>query len=899
MNKNKHLYLLGLLFLFAFLPNLVSQQNLPDLTISLVESPDSLFAGQVVSNSYRYANESNTAILQPFRNVLFLSKDTLIGEDDILIGERKLDDFPANGLEFFSVFAINNVIAKIPDDTPSGDYFLLFSTDTDNVIPEISEGNNLVSRPLRINRNTDLSLENLDFSIPKDSLIPGDSFTVTYDIIVKFEPSPATQLQYTLVPVLERQTNPVAFPPFDVPALPIGRHSFTKEFTIPLAAEYGFYASSLNIDMEGQIMEVEENNNQLNTRGRGFQIINQLEVISVSCPPEIPQSNGQLTFDITIKNTATHPSPPTQIGFFQQIISINSPDRSEPRYGITNIPSIPANETITVQLFAQLPETIRLPGEPNAGAIIKDYILSFSPSGQGIASIVDLFCRKSTSDLQLELNSNDLMYGLTETGNGVNLQLKVINNGPDIAYNIRASLPSRRIVGSFTNTTTSDNAQFVANFQTSGDFFTYLNIPKLEVGELATLDASYLFFTPDNPESVTQILGSSISSPSLVDNFLENNAASITYFREGTLNNSCETLVFGGGQNLITLDGLTSSSKVEIIGKNTDYQTIIICENDCNQTQTIPNLSKGEYIVKVNLFNGENYCYREEVVLVTEEIKPNNDGKADCDKLIFTTENQQIIVDGLTATNNKVEIIGRNTDWQVVTICDGDCSENQVIPNLQAGEYAIKINQSGADGSYCYREDKVVVDDEMSTGGSANCESLLFSSNNDSIFVNGLSAAYNKVEILGRNTNWQVVTICDGDCSEIQVIPNLRAGEYAVKINQSGLDESYCYREAQVIVGNSGDNRNSILEFNEDLLLYPNPAMDWINLRFPSFSEKKGIIRIYNAFGQLVHSFAKTPFEQEEILIDLEGFENGIYLVTVQMDKLPLISRRFVVEHLR
>ncbi len=898
MNKLKHLCLFGYLSLFTFLPLLISQNNnLPDLEITLVRSPDTLLAGQSVGNAYRFENKENVPIENPFRNALFLSQDPNIDTADILIGELKLANFPANGLEFFTVFAIDNIIAKVPEDTPSGDYFLLFTTDAGNTIAEVTESNNIIAQPLRVNRATDFSVENLDFSTPRDSILPGEGFTLSYDIIVKNEPSLPTKINYTLTPLLENLTNPVNFS-FEVPALPIGRHSFNQQLIIPLNTDYGFYASFLEIDPDNQIEESDEFNNVLSSFGRGFQIINQLEVLSVSCPSEIPQPNGILTFDIIIKNTSATSSPATSIGFFQQIISINSPDRSEPRYGITDVPSIAGNETITVQLIAQLPGELRIPGEITNGAIIRDYILSFSPSGQGVASIIDLFCNKSRSDLQLELDSDDLIYGLTGTENSVNLKVKVTNNGPETVYNIRASLPSRNITGSFVNTATSANSTFVSRFQSSGDFLTYLSIPELGVGEVATLNASYLFFTPDNPDSTTENIGAAVSSPSTIDNLLENNAAFITYFREGTLNTSCTDLVFTGEAGIITIDGLTPNSRVEIIGQNTNYQTLLICDNDCSPTQLIEDLEEGAYTVKVNLFDGEKYCYREEVVSV-KAADNNGNGIANCDALVFTGADGQIIIEGLTASSNKVEIIGHNTDWQVLVICDGDCSEVQIIPDLEAGEYAVKINQSGADGSYCYREEVVQVEGEGNTNGSANCDELVFSSSNDSISITGLTASYDKVEIIGRNTDWQVVTICDGDCADTQFITGLQAGEYAVKVNQGGNDGTYCYRETVVLVDNGSNSRNSTLDFGSDLVLYPNPARDRIHLRFPSISGKTSQVQVFNTFGQRVHLFSNISFEKETISIDLGRFENGVYLMAVQVDGLALVSRRFVVEHLK
>jgi len=98
----------------------------------------------------------------------------------------------------------------------------------------------------------------------------------------------------------------------------------------------------------------------------------------------------------------------------------------------------------------------------------------------------------------------------------------------------------------------------------------------------------------------------------------------------------------------------------------------------------------------------------------------NTNTSANCDNLNFLTTDGQITIEGLTASYDKVEIIGRNTDWQVVPICDGDCADTQIISDLAAGEYSVKVNQGGADGAYCYREQKVQLEN-----GSDKTESLI------------------------------------------------------------------------------------------------------------------------------------------------------------------------------
>ena len=358
---------------------------------------------------------------------------------------------------------------------------------------------------------------------------------------------------------------------------------------------------------------------------------------------------------------------------------------------------------------------------------------------------------------------------------------------------------------------------------------------------------------------------------------------------------SCDNLQFISDSSTVIVTGLSTASKIEIIGRNTDYQTIVICDGDCQESQEITDLQSGEYTVKVNLFDGDSYCYREEVITIVGST--NTDGKANCDNLLFKSESNQIIVEGLTANYNRVEIIGRNTDWQVIPICDGDCPPTLSIPDLESGEYAVKVNQSGSDGSYCYREELVVIGNN--TNDTADCDKLNFTAANGQITIDGLTASYDKVEIIGRNTDWQVVTICDGDCADTQNISDLAAGEYSVKVNQGGTDGTFCYQEEKITLENGSSSRNGGLDFTDDLVLYPNPARDRVNIEFPNFDTQKGTIHIYNVFGKRVSTTSINKINHAPLNIDLTGFENGIYVMTIQLDGLSPICKRFVVEHLR
>ena len=52
-------------------------------------------------------------------------------------------------------------------------------------------------------------------------------------------------------------------------------------------------------------------------------------------------------------------------------------------------------------------------------------------------------------------------------------------------------------------------------------------------------------------------------------------------------------------------------------------------------------------------------------------------------------------------------------------------------------------------------------------------------------------------------------------------------------------------------------------------------------------------------YGQLVQQFDQLHFNAAHQQLEIPNFENGLYLLTIHADNMPLISKRFVVEHWR
>ncbi len=228
-------------------------------------------------------------------------------------------------------------------------------------------------------------------------------------------------------------------------------------------------------------------------------------------------------------------------------------------------------------------------------------------------------------------------------------------------------------------------------------------------------------------------------------------------------------------------------------------------------------------------------------------------GPANCPSVEFIGGNGQITLTNLTASDEKIEIIGAATGWIPIIICDIGipCSDPTIIPNLAPGDYSVKLQMFGNDGTYCYREEIVQVLDGSctdtdgdgvcvpedcddtdpsvpttpgtacddgdpntendviqadgctcagSSSGSVNCGDVQFIGGAGEITLSNLTAPNEVIQILGEQTAWETITICENDCANPHIINNLSAGIYTVKLQMSDINGNYCFRQEDVTV---------------------------------------------------------------------------------------------------
>jgi len=91
-------------------------------------------------------------------------------------------------------------------------------------------------------------------------------------------------------------------------------------------------------------------------------------------------------------------------------------------------------------------------------------------------------------------------------------------------------------------------------------------------------------------------------------------------------------------------------------------------------------------------------------------------------------------------------------------------------------------------------------------------------------------------------------------------------------------------------------DRNS-LSNQDNLVVFPNPARNQLNLTMSNLEEPVQL-KIYNALGHLVKTIPKQTIGNNTA-IDLTGFENGLYHLSVFKRGSRVVTERFLVEHLK
>jgi hypothetical protein len=79
---------------------------------------------------------------------------------------------------------------------------------------------------------------------------------------------------------------------------------------------------------------------------------------------------------------------------------------------------------------------------------------------------------------------------------------------------------------------------------------------------------------------------------------------------------------------------------------------------------------------------------------------------------------------------------------------------------------------------------------------------------------------------------------------------------------------------------------------NRQMLLYPNPTSDFINISLKNVKSKSGTFFIYNSQGRLLQTLQADDLDTS-YQIQLENMQSGIYKVVLIADNQELITDTF------
>ena len=274
----------------------------------------------------------------------------------------------------------------------------------------------------------------------------------------------------------------------------------------------------------------------------------------------------------------------------------------------------------------------------------------------------------------------------------------------------------------------------------------------------------------------------------------------------------------------------------------------------------------------------------------------------DCDAVIFEGGAGTITVSNLNAPFEALNIIGPPTNFELILICSGDCNTQQVISNLVAGSYTVKLLMGEAGG--CYREEEVVVSPSTALSSTDRTSNELY--------LTGFANLQN-IELQWANTDkhskkyFVVEKSINGQLFEpVQVIKSQDIGTTISAYHQ--LDEQPQIGENHYRIGtafSTGDfTYSKVIQVDFTPLapfsIFPNPinSQGDLSIHLSDFAGQSADLIIYNGLGQPVQSKHVNKVGAHPIKIQLENLQDGVYSVGVNVLGRRLQARRFVVQRL-
>ncbi|MDD3876255.1 MAG: peptide-N-glycosidase F-related protein [Bacteroidales bacterium] len=97
----------------------------------------------------------------------------------------------------------------------------------------------------------------------------------------------------------------------------------------------------------------------------------------------------------------------------------------------------------------------------------------------------------------------------------------------------------------------------------------------------------------------------------------------------------------------------------------------------------------------------------------------------------------------------------------------------------------------------------------------------------------------------------------------------------------------------QFTVGLSSNVEDYIFTNKPELKIYPNPASNMVFIDFDLPARESGSIEVYDVLGHLVHSFLFTEKIAENLILDVESFTSGVYIIILKTNNYS-VSKKLI-----
>ena len=353
--------------------------------------------------------------------------------------------------------------------------------------------------------------------------------------------------------------------------------------------------------------------------------------------------------------------------------------------------------------------------------------------------------------------------------------------------------------------------------------------------------------------------------------------------------------------NSATLDGsksydpdgtIASYSWSEVSGPSTATIT-----NGNTASPAVSGLQAGQYVFQLTVTDNSGATATAQVK-ITETATLNQSPVANAGlNQTITQPTNSITLDGSNSFDPDGYIVAYN--WNkasgpgAVTITNAN-TVTPTVYGLQAGQYVFQLtvtDNSGATGS-----DQVTITvnssgqptQQLPPVANAGADTTI-SLPTDTTILNGTASTGNISSYQWQQMSGPNTALINSSASSVSMATNLIAGEYVFQLTVVDNQGNTSTASVKVTVVNA-------LRYNkEQVILYPNPAHDIVNLRFISDSLGKVRVDIFDMTGRLVLSSEMDKSQSlMDNLLNISAFAPGIYAVQARIGDRVIITTKLV-----